>query len=159
MNNQWLTIKQLDRQLHEWQSLGQKYPRPRAGWVKTLRQGLGMTAEQLAERLGLARKRIVQLEKAETQDAITLRTLKRAAEAMDCELVYALVPKASLRSKTLADIVKTQATELAAATVANVAHSMSLEQQSVEKSRQQKQKQELTKTLLEGSLKKIWQKI
>ena len=118
-----------------------------------------MTAEQLAERLGLARKRIVQLEKAETQDAITLRTLKRAAEAMDCELVYALVPKASLRSKTLADIVKTQATELAAATVANVAHSMSLEQQSVEKSRQQKQKQELTKTLLEGSLKKIWQKI
>lgn len=158
MKNQWLTIRQLDRQLHEWQSLGQKYVRPRAGWVKTLRQALGMTAQQLAERLGLERTRVVQLEHAETQDAVTLRTLKRAAEAMDCELIYAIVPKVSLHHKTLEDIVKIQAEELAATTIANVAHSMSLEQQSVAKKRQQKQKQELAKTLLEGPLKKIWRK-
>jgi predicted DNA-binding mobile mystery protein A len=157
MNNQWHMIKQLDEQLHEWQVLSQKYGRPKDGWIKTLRKALGMTAQQLAERLGLARSRIVQLEDAEKHDATTLHTLRRVAEAMNCELVYAIVPKISTQGKTLEDIIKTNALEVAETTITNVAHSMSLENQSVEKNQQAKQKKELVKKLLQGSLKKnIW---
>jgi len=156
MKNQNLMMKQLDRQLREWQSLNEKYAQPRFGWVSIIRKALGMTAQQLGDRLGLARSRIVQLENAERYDAVTLRTLKKAAAAMDCELIYAIVPKVSLQGKTLEEIVKTQAEKVAATTVNNVAHSMALEQQSVAKKQQQRQKEELVKTLLEGPRKKIW---
>lgn len=153
MNNQLLTLKQLDRQLKEWQTLGQKYSRPKAGWVKTVRNALGMTTQQLAERMGLARGRIVQLENAEKNDAVTLRSLKKAAEAMNCELIYAIVPK-----KSLFRIIQIRAGEVAEETVEYVSHSMALEKQSIAKQKQQEQKEELTKKLLEGSLKKIWRK-
>lgn len=156
MNNQWLTLNQLDRQIEEWQAISQRYGYPRAGWIKTLRKTLGMTAQQLAVRLGVTRARIVQLEDAEKHDAITLRTLKKAAEAMGCELIYAIVPKKSQQGKTLKDIITTKATELAETTVANVSHSMSLEKQSIEKNQQKEQKEALTKKLLEGSFKKLW---
>lgn len=60
-----------------------------------------MSSLQLANRLGLTRSRIVKLENAETHDAITLRTLREAAEALGCELVYAFVPKDNSTWKTL----------------------------------------------------------
>lgn len=150
-----LMLKQVDSQLREWQAVSQKYKRPREGWVKTVRKALGMTAQQLALRMGLMRSRIVQLEEAEKHDAITLKTLKRAAEAMDCELVYAIVPKISPHGKTLEDIVKNKATMIAKMIVGNVAHSMSLEDQSIEKNQQKRQEEELLKELLENSFKKI----
>ena len=52
MNSRWLTIKQLDKQLKEWQAVNKKYGMPRTGWVKTLRLALSMSAEQLGSRLG-----------------------------------------------------------------------------------------------------------
>lgn len=155
MKNQ-LVIRQLDKQLREWQNLTYKSTRPRSGWVKTLRKALGMTAQQLADRLGLTRSRIVQLEDAEKNDAITLKTLKKVAGALDCELVYVIVPKISPEGNTLEDILKNKADELAEMTVARVSHSMALEDQSINKHKQKKQKEELTKHLLEGSLKKLW---
>ncbi len=129
MKNQWLVIKQLDRQLKEWQTINQKYGKPKAGWVKTLRVALSISAEQLANRLGLTRGRINQLENAEIHDAVTLRALKEAANALGCELIYAIVPK---DHSTLETIIKTRANQIAKERVAQVAHSMSLEAQSVD---------------------------
>lgn len=153
MNNRWLMIKQLDRQLNEWQVVSTKYPRPRAGWVKTLRVALSMSVAQLASRLGLTRSRITQLENAEIRDAVTLRTLREAADAMGCEFVYAIVPKAN---STLENIIKTRAEQVAKERVARVAHTMSLEAQSVDADILKTQKEKLTENLMEHLNKKFW---
>jgi len=153
MKNQWLTIKQLDAQLSEWQALARKYGRPRGGWIKTLRQALSMSAEQLANRLDVTRGRVAQLENAEAHDAVTLRTLRDAAEALGCDLVYAIVPK---REPSLENMIKARASEIAQERVSNVAHTMALEAQSVDKSLLQNQKMELASILAEHFNKKIW---
>ena len=153
MKNQWLTIKQLDKQLKEWQAISKKYGKPRAGWIKTLRVALSMSAEQFADRLGLTRGRVNQLEKSEVHDAVTLWSLKEAANALGCELVYAIVPKGS---STLEDIIKTRAEQVAKERVARVAHSMSLEAQSVDADTLKSQKDVLAKSLMEHLNKKFW---
>jgi predicted DNA-binding mobile mystery protein A len=156
MKNQWLTIHQLDRQLKEWQVIRNKYGKPRAGWVKTIRVALSMSAEQLATRLGLTRGRITQLENAETQNAVTLRTLEEAANALGCELIYAIVPKGN---STLEGILKTRAEQIAKERVAQVAHTMSLEEQSVDANNLEIQENELTETLMRHLNKKLWSEL
>lgn len=153
MDSHWLTIKQLDQQLQEWQALSKKHGMPRAGWVKTLRIALSMSAEQLANRLGLTRSRITQLENAEIHNAVTLRTLREAANAMECELVYAIVPK---NKTTLEGIIRKRAEQLAKERVTRTAHSMSLEAQSVNADILEKQKEDLTRSLMDNLNKKFW---
>jgi predicted DNA-binding mobile mystery protein A len=154
MNNQWLTIHQLDKQITDWQILKEKYGQPRSGWIKTLRVALSMSAEQLAKRLGLTRGRINQLENAEIHDSVTLRALKEAANALGCELIYAIVPKGN---STLETVLKNRASQVANEQVARVAHSMSLEAQSVDEDTIKIQKEMLTKSLLENLNKKLWE--
>lgn len=153
MKNQWLTIRQLDTQLKEWQAIGKKYSRPRAGWIKTLRVALSMSAEQFAERLGLTRGRVNQLENSEIHDAITLRTLREAANALGCEVIYAIVPKGN---STLENIIKIKAEQVAKERIESVAHSMSLEAQTVDSNNLKIQKDELAKNLAENLNKKFW---
>ena len=153
MKNQWLTIKQLDRQLKEWQVLNHKFGMPRIGWIKTLRTALSMSAEQFANRLALTRARVNQLESGEVNDAVTLRTLREAANALGCELVYAIVPKGN---STLEEIIKIRAEQVAEERVASVAHSMTLESQTVETDMLQMQKDELAKNLMQHLNKKFW---
>ncbi len=158
MKSQQLKLKQLDRQIEDWEAIKQKYKHPpRSGWIKTLRKAFGMTAEQLGLRLGVTRGRIVQLEKAEIEDAITLRTLKKAATAMDCELIYAIVPKKYFHKNPLENIIQMKAKKIAKKMVRGVSHSMSLENQSIDKKQEEEQIKELTQKLLEGSHKKLWQ--
>lgn len=152
MKNQWLIIKQLDAQLREWKSVSKKFGRPRLGWVKTVRLALNMSAAQLADRLNLTRSRINQLENAEIHDAVTLRTLKEVANAMECELVYAIVPKHS----TVENIIKARSEAIAQAMVKRVAHSMSLEAQTVNTDMLKQQKEELAKKLRAELNKKFW---
>jgi predicted DNA-binding mobile mystery protein A len=153
MSNQWLAIKQLDRQLKEWQAVRDKYGKPRAGWVKTIREALSMSAEQLANRLGLTRSRVAQLENAEIHDAVTLRSLKEAANAMECELIYAIVPKGNY---TIESIIKTRAEQIAKERVSRVAHTMALEAQTVDTEMLNMQKNALARSLTEHLNKKFW---
>lgn len=144
MNKRWQTIKELDEQLRDWQTANQKFGRPPTGWVKTLRTALRMTTEQLASRVGLKRSRIVQLENAEVNDAVTLRTLREAANAIDCDLVYAIVPKAN---SSLETIIKHQAEQLAHQRVARETEDIETLQQ---------QKAQLSTRLIENFNKKLW---
>ncbi len=142
--------KQLDRQMAEWRKL-KSYARPLKGWVQTLRKALGMTAQQLATRAGVHRMRIVQLERAESHDAITLRSLRAIAENLNCEFVYALVPRAPIQT-----ILKRQAAKVAKERVQKVSHTMSLENQALRSSQIKEQTETLTKKLLEGLPKHLW---
>jgi predicted DNA-binding mobile mystery protein A len=83
-----------------------------------------MSAADLGRRMGMTRQSIPQLERSEAEGSIRLDTLRRAAEALDSELVYALVPKASLD-----DVVRARARAVAERTVEGVEHTMALEAQ------------------------------
>ncbi len=67
--------------------------RPNEGWIRTLRKALGMSSPQLAARLGISKSQASQMERMEVEDRITLKQLRRVADSLDCDLVYALVPR------------------------------------------------------------------
>ena len=96
MNPKELRLAQMDAvlQVAASQSLPQ---RPPAGWLRAIREALGLPTAALAARLGITASGVRKLEQAEATDAITLGTLRRVAEALDCELQYALVPRRPLR--------------------------------------------------------------
>jgi len=72
-------------------------PRPPVGWLRAIRETLGMTSAELGQRLAITASGLRKLQQAEAADAIRLATLRRVAEALDCELNYALVPRQPLR--------------------------------------------------------------
>ncbi|MGL4488310.1 MAG: mobile mystery protein A [Rhizobiaceae bacterium] len=98
---------------------------PHKGWIKAIREALGMSGVQLAKRLGVAAQTANALEKSEVNASIKLETLRKAAEALDCTLVYALVPKSSLE-----ETVHSRATMLAVMALRSISHTMRLEDQS-----------------------------
>jgi predicted DNA-binding mobile mystery protein A len=155
MNMRWLVVRQLDEQLNEWHAVKDKYGIPKKGWIKTIRTALRISMNQLALRLNLSEGRILQLESAEEHGAVTLNSLKQAAEAMGCEFVYAIVPKGTT---TLETIIKSRAMELANENIDAIAHSMALENQAVSEKNLAMQKSELFKILSENFSKKIWYK-
>jgi|ERR1700722_143799 predicted DNA-binding mobile mystery protein A len=99
-------------------------PRPAQGWIRAIRTALGMSTKEMAQRMGVTQSRISQLEHAEADDSIRLDTLRRAAEALGCELHYVFVPAAPLE-----DAVRQQARTKAQALVGAVTHTMRLEDQ------------------------------
>jgi predicted DNA-binding mobile mystery protein A len=101
-------------------------PRPPKGWLRAIRDALGMTTAQFARRLGVSQPRIIELEQSEVSGGVTLKTLQRAAEALGCRLVYALVPE-----QPLADTVRARAKLIAARQLDAVEHTMRLEDQAV----------------------------
>ncbi|NOJ44715.1 mobile mystery protein A [Bradyrhizobium archetypum] len=101
--------------------------RPPKGWIRAIRDALGMTTAQYAKRLGVSQPRIVELEKSEQGGSVTLNTLQRAAEALGCRLVYALVPE-----RPLAEVVTKRAAEVAERQSRAVEQTMRLEDQAVE---------------------------
>jgi predicted DNA-binding mobile mystery protein A len=99
---------------------------PIRGWIKAIREALGMSSAQLAKRLKIKQPTVVAMEQSELKGTIQLATLRRIAEAMNCTLVYALVPNDPLETT-----VREQARKVAKRRLQSVEHSMLLEDQSV----------------------------
>lgn len=97
---------------------------PPKGWIRAIRDALGMTGVQLAKRLHVRPQTVEAIEKSEASESIQLSTLRRAAEAMGCTLVYALVPNSSLENA-----VHQRARTLAIRDLQRVVHTMRLEAQ------------------------------
>lgn len=72
---------------------GVKEMSQKPSWLRLVRQATGIPVEQLAQQLEVTKNEVFRLEKAEREGRIVLGTLKRAAEALGCELVYGLAPK------------------------------------------------------------------
>ena len=119
-----LRLKQLDRSLAAYRA-ARATPRPLKGWIRALRQALGISSGELARRLGTSRQLPLQMEKAEAEDRITLKSLRSVANALDCDLVYALVPRAG----TMRQLVENRARVHARKRVLSVEHTMALEDQ------------------------------
>lgn len=147
--NDNLSRSQLDDALRPYAAVGSA---PRRGWVRAIREALGMTQGQLGERLTISRQSVQDLERAEAGRRITLDSLDRLAQAMGCRVVYALVPQGG----SLGKLREARALELANTLLKPAAHSMKLEAQGVSPREQERQRKLLAGQLLSGSARKLW---
>jgi len=126
--------------------------RPHRGWIKAIREALGMTTAQLGHRMGVSQPRITEIERAEIEDKITISSLRRAAEAMNCTLVYAIVP-----DKTLEDVVHERALQIAIKILGGVSHTMALENQSLTKQDLKNEIEYLARDLMLKKSRSLWE--
>jgi predicted DNA-binding mobile mystery protein A len=145
-----LQIRQLDEALEPFQQL-KTSPPPREGWIKAIRVSLGMSLRQLSQRTGLSKTSVASIESLEGKGTAQLDSIRRLANSMDCELVYALVPRHSLQ-KT----VEKQARLKAADLVDRVSTSMELEEQGISPADRARQVQELTEEILRTRKRGLW---
>lgn len=124
---------------------------PSRGWLKEIREALGRTERQQAERLGISGSALHKAETSEVEERISLAQLRKMADGLDCELVYALIPR-----KPLTEVVQERAQQLASEEVHGVAHTMSLEDQRPTDERIQKQVNRRAEELLRGKWSKLW---
>jgi len=144
-----LARQQLDRKLKPFQPL-RPQAAPAGGWIRAIRKSLGLTAVALAGRLGVTPPSVADLERSEASGSITLNTLRKAAAAMDCDVLYAIVPRTSLE-----DILIRRADEKARAMLNRVGHSMELEAQPVDPAQSHQRVQDLVQVLL-ANPKALW---
>ena len=141
---------QLDAKLASFRPL-KDIKAPRKGWVRAIRDALGMTGEQLARRIGTNRQRVARIESDESQGRVTIKTLQRVAEGLDCVFVYGFVPRT-----TLEEIVRNRAMRVASKRMSRVSRTMELEQQGLDDREQEIVLQDATERLMDASLKTLW---
>ncbi len=142
--------RNLDKRLNSLRNKDQ-LARPPRGWIRAIREALGMTTAQLGQRIGVSQPRAVAIEQAEKTGAITLDSLERAARALDCDLIYALVPR-----KPLEELTQDRALALARRRLARTRHTMALEDQSVAAEDEGEQVKRLARDLLEKPGSALW---
>lgn len=148
MQNQ-LARKHLDGRLAALRGAGIS-ARPRSGWIRALRDALGITSSELGRRMGTVQSVVTRFEQGEIDDSITLRSLRAVGEALNCELVYALVPR-----KPLDQILYDQARIVAERQLARTSHNMALENQALLDDDQKSERDRLIATLLDDP-RSIW---
>ena len=149
MNSNALARKNLEKRLAP---LRERPPvAPSRGWLRAIRDALGMTTRQMAQRMGAAPSRITAIEKAETHGGLTIKTLREAAEALDCTLVYAIVPKAPLDH-----LMRARAEQRVDAELARLNHTMRLENQALTADDLADERDRMVARLLEGSPGRLW---
>ena len=131
----------------------QKMQRPHKGWIRAVKEALGMSSKQLAARLGVSPPRITALEKSEVDETVTLASLRRAAEALDCALIYSFVPKGSFE-----EVLQTRARRIAAEIIGKVDHTMRLEAQNLQTDKLNEEIENLAAQILREQHKIIWDK-
>ena len=145
MDSRTLQIRALDKKTSGLKSAGNIIPRG-SGWINTVREAIGMTARQLAIRLGVSQPRITKMESNE--DNLKLSTMKKAAEAMNCEFVYYFKPKT-----TFQNLVEEQAQKKAFEVLRTVNVNMALENQEIAEEDAVK---DFAADLINSKIRQIW---
>ena len=134
-------------QTREWVDI----TRPKEGWIRTIRKALRMSGQQLAKRLGVGKAQVSQMELGEVDDRITLKQLRRAAEALDCTLTYALIPNQSIQT-----MIETQALKKAKAVVTWADTQMKLEAQQLSEEKLAEMIEREVKHLVQSIPRDLW---
>jgi predicted DNA-binding mobile mystery protein A len=142
--------RQLDITLDKLAEVRSMRPPPK-GWIRAVREALGMSGKQLAGRLQVSQPRVFKLEQGEPSGALTLKTMRQVAEALDCVFVYALVPRS-----TLEETVRTQARVVAGERLQRVSHTMLLEAQGLSMKEQQAFLDDAIEELARETPKDLW---
>ncbi|MDI9319074.1 MAG: mobile mystery protein A [Phycisphaerales bacterium] len=125
---------------------------PQRGWIRLMRNALGMTAQQLGKRVGLDRSRIGKLEIAEAEGDLKLSSMQKIAEGLNMKFVYGFVPATSLEN-----MVREQARKLALQRMQQVNHTMRLEDQELSEEQKKKALEDLIQKILIEQPKDIWE--
>ncbi|MFA5554531.1 MAG: mobile mystery protein A [Phycisphaerae bacterium] len=145
-----LVREQLDSNLKQLEPLRNTIV-PNKGWIRAIRDAIGMTGQQLAKRMNVKKQRVARIEQDERLGKCTLKTLKNAAQALDCIFVYGFLPNNSLEK-----IVKQQAQAIAKKRMARTNQTMRLEQQELSENEKEKALKALTEDIINTMPKTLW---
>jgi predicted DNA-binding mobile mystery protein A len=146
-----LALDQLDEALAALRRSAE-VPRPPKGWARSIREALGMSLGQLAQRVGVSRETIATLERSEARGTITLASLEKLARGLNCRVTYALVPEGG----SIEGLRRKRAEEVARKELERVAHSMRLEAQGLAPARERRQLERHVEELLAGNARRLW---
>lgn len=141
----------IEKKLKSWRGV-RSDKAPPSGWIKAIRGALGMSTYQLAKLMGINQATALRYEKREADGKVTLDVLKKAARAMDCKLVYAIVPNE--QHSSLDDIINEHAEDFALKILKRVEHTMQLEKQGTGTSKSELKR--LIKELKDDVDSRIW---
>ena len=130
MGKKSLQLQQLNSKMMGFASANQ-VTMPPIGWIKAIRTAIGMTMQQLGNKLKISKQGVMDIEKREKDGSITIKALREIARAMDMQLVYGFVPNHG----SLDALIKKRATELATQIVMRTSNTMKLEDQANSKKR------------------------
>lgn len=151
MNKNKLQLKQLDAKIRVYTPVAQVVVPP-TGWVKAIRLALGMSLQQLANRLSITRQSVLEMEQREKDGSISLKSLREIAKSLDMELVYGFVPK----DGSLDLLIERKAKELATQIVSRTSNTMKLEDQENSEERLREAIEERTILLKNENPKVLW---
>lgn len=150
-NSPLLLVRQMDKKLKGFQGLA-GMPTPSQGWINAIRTTLNMSMQQLGERLKMTAQGVSKLEKREADEAITIKALREAGEALNMKLVYGFVPK----DGSLEEMIEKRALELATRIVKRTSVTMVLEDQGNSRERLKQSVEEMTQDLKKEMSKSLW---
>ncbi len=130
MGKKSLQLQQLNSKMRGFATLKQVVMPP-TGWIKAIRTAIGMSMQQLGNKLNVSKQGVMDIEKREKDGSITIKSLREIARAMDMQLVYGFVPN----DGSLDALIEKRATELATQIVMRTANTMKLEDQANSKKR------------------------
>lgn len=151
MNKKRLQIEQLENKLSGF-SAAQKVVVPPTGWLKAVRVSLGMSLQQLADKLSITKQSVQEIELREKEGTITLKSLRETANALDMQLVYGFVPK----DGSIEKLIDRKAKELATRIVSRTSNTMKLEDQENTQQRLKKAIEERTAEIKNELPKMLW---
>lgn len=150
--NQRLIASQLEQLFAKLRALPDLRLIPTKGWIHAIRQALGLTTTQLAQKVGVHQTRISRIEDDEIEGALTLRTMKEVASAMNCDFVYSIVPRQPIQT-----MLNEQAHKIAQKQLKYVLDNMALEGQTPTAASIDAERQRLIAELLAGNPKHLWE--
>ena len=131
-DNKQLVIEQLDMSLKKFNSI-KNMSTPECGWIRVIRTAVGMTLTQLSRRLGVSVNRVSVIEHSEISGAVTISTMKKIANQLDCTFVYGVVPRKSLKH-----MIKNRAIKVSRKIMNDSSHTMFLEKQNLPQAQERK---------------------
>ncbi|MFM2014813.1 MAG: hypothetical protein RIQ51_303 [Bacteroidota bacterium] len=151
MRNNKLQFQQLNEKLNQLTGL-QHVIIPPIGWIKALRNGIGMSMEQLGNKLSITKQGVMDIEKREKEGAITIKSMKEIAKAMDMQFVYGFVPNEG----SLEQMIETRALEIATKIVERTSTTMKLEDQANSRKRIENAIKERATEIINKTPKILW---
>ena len=151
MDKKSLQLQQLNTKMQAFSSL-KKIAMPSTGWIKAIRTSLGMSMQQLGDKLNISKQGVLDIEKREKEGSITIKSLKEIARVMDMQVVYGFVPN----DKSLDALIEKRARELATQIVLRTANTMALEDQANSKKRIERAINERTASIIKEMPKILW---
>ena len=142
--------EQLDKRLGSLKTFSAS-AMPKQGWIKTIREALGLSSAQMGKKVGIDQSRISRLESAEKEGNIRLSSLQKIAAGLNMKFVYGFVPEESLEQ-----MVRDQATKIALKRLAQLEHTMKLEKQGLSPEEQKKALTGMIEKILIDPPKDFW---